>query len=76
MGFDRIDRQFRPKQPIRLECVNCGHAGEGVVVTYPNWYNGCVKLPLCIHCVPLKMPTSLALLEDQKIALHCIHPPS
>lgn len=30
MGFDRIDRQFRPKPPIKLECQWCQSTDDSV----------------------------------------------
>lgn len=31
MGFDFVDKKFRPKEPIRLECQCCEKPGPTVV---------------------------------------------
>jgi hypothetical protein len=29
-GFDAIDKRFRPKEPLKLECVDCGETPDNV----------------------------------------------
>jgi hypothetical protein len=47
-GFDDIDKKFRPKEPIKLECVGCGTT-EGIRMT--ELYGE--KQELCPDCRPM-----------------------
>jgi hypothetical protein len=57
MGFDDVDRQFRPKI-IKLECVGCGVTGdvEPRDPWYWEWPDHPGPLPLCAECQAMERP--------------------
>jgi uncharacterized Zn finger protein len=48
--FDRIDKQYKPKQtgPIELECENCGTTKNAVHRRIP--FHGGDEAVLCVTC--------------------------
>jgi hypothetical protein len=67
MGFDDVDRQFRPKT-IKLECVGCGVTSD-VEPRHP-WYwdlRSPPPYPLCPECQKMECPPLIfAELQRQK----------
>jgi hypothetical protein len=57
MGFDDVDRQFRPKT-IKLECVGCGVTNDVEPRTpwYWEWPDHPSPLPLCPECQRMERP--------------------
>lgn len=49
-GFDDIDRKYRPKEPIKLECVDCGSTQDVVTRNMPKDE----KIPLCYKCYGIR----------------------
>lgn len=51
MGFDAIDRQFRRKEPIKLECTDCNGTAD---VTMRKYYGLPDLIPLCAKCCDIR----------------------
>lgn len=49
-AFDRIDKQYRTKQPIKLECQRCAEPKPDVTHRYGSWFVADMNI-LCDVCV-------------------------
>jgi hypothetical protein len=50
VGFDEIDRQHRPRPPIRLECERCAASGDDVFRRFSLRDGDAETQMLCYRC--------------------------
>lgn len=50
MGIDDVDRAFRPKAPIKLECQKCEQPKPDVSRRYGTWFTDVGMDVVCEAC--------------------------